>query len=257
MNLALETIFDNLKKAATDDRVFPPTLLFEEGWMMRLVLSWFHSQKPPGYELSFDSDARWYSEARLASTFLARYRGDKHAEGYTHADGVIGHFNIGDTGQADLSLAPDAKIFQVVEAKMFSHLSPGTTHARNYNQAARNVACMAELLRLTDQKPSDIGSLSFSVMAPKEQIDQGIFVRQMTYSSIEETVGDRVKNYDEPKSDWFDNWFMPTLESIRIKCISWEDIIEFITASDQSFGNDLSEFYVECLKYNRPKGGNR
>jgi hypothetical protein len=34
----------------------------------------------------------------MASAFLPQSRGDKLGENYTHADGVIGHFSIGDSG---------------------------------------------------------------------------------------------------------------------------------------------------------------
>ena len=88
---------------------------------MRLVLEWFSANRTVNHPLSFDETATWFSEARLASTFLPRYRGDTYAEGYTHADGVIGHFEIGRAGQADLTVLPDATELEVVEAKMFSN----------------------------------------------------------------------------------------------------------------------------------------
>lgn len=222
--------------------------------MLRLVLDWFSSHKNNSHNFSFDEDAGWFSEAHLPSTFLPRYRGDKHSEGYTHADGVIGHFRIGSTGQADFLLLPDATQFKVVEAKMFSKLSRGTTHAPRYNQGARNVGCIAEILRLADRVPSDMRSLGFYVLAPKEQIEQGVFKQQMTHSAIEETVKERVNNYDEPKTDWYETWFLPTLSCIDVECISWEDVVDSIFSNDPAFGESLSEFYSHCLKFNRPQG---
>ena len=221
--------------------------------MLRLVLEWFSSNRTSDHAFSFDADARWFSEALLASTFLPRYRGDKYAEGYTHADGVIGHFEIGIEAQANLSLLPDATSFKVVEAKMFSKLSKGTTHAPRYNQAARNVACMAEILRLADCKPSDLSALGFYVLAPKEQIEAGVFKGQIGRASVEKTVKDRVENYDQPKGEWFEAWFLPTLQSIKLKCISWEETTEFIGAHEPTYGHDLSEFYSHCLRFNRPQ----
>ena len=254
MKLALDCIAGLLDRSASDDRSFPPTLLFEEGWMLRLVLNWFSTNETDGHDLSFDEDAEWFSEAHLPSTFLPRKRGDKHSEGYTHADGAIGHFRIGSTGQADLSLLQNATQFKVVEAKMFSKLSRGTTHAPRYNQAARNVGCIAEILRLADREPSEMRSIGFYVLAPREQIEQGVFKRQMTHSSIEETVKERVDNYDKPKTDWYDTWFLPTLRHIDLKCISWEDVAEYILSRDPTFGESLSEFYSHCLRFNRPQG---
>lgn len=251
MDRALDYITELLRRAGSDDRPFPATLLFEEGWMLRLVLQWFAESNTTGHELSFAPDARWFSEARLASAFLPRHRGDKLAEGYTHADGVIGHFRIGETGQADLTLKPDAQQFIVTEAKMFSGLSKGTTHSPTYNQAARNVACMAELIRRADRDPSDIPSMAFYVLAPSEQLDAGVFADAMDKSSIERVVAARIAVYDPPKTEWFENWFLPTLGSMRVRCLAWEDVVAFIKSTDRPFGDDLEDFYGRCLEFNR------
>ena len=255
MDKALDCIAELLRRAESDDRPFPPTLLFEEGWMLRLVLQWFAKSNTTGHDLSFAPDARWYSEARLASAFLPQYRGDKLAEGYTHADGVIGHFQIGKTGQAELTLETDAQQFIVVEAKMFSGLSKGTTNAPTYNQAARNVACMAELVRRANRDPSNISSKAFFVLAPREQLDAGVFSDFMDRPSLERVVEGRVANYDPPKTEWFENWFLPTLSSMRVRCLAWENVVAFIKSADRSFGDDLEIFYNRCLKFNRASNG--
>ena len=75
--------------------------------------------------------AGWFSEAWLPSAFLPRYRGDPLAESRTHADGVMGHFAIGDRGAVDLALRPDAGQFVVIEAKIAGRLSPGVKNARS------------------------------------------------------------------------------------------------------------------------------
>jgi hypothetical protein len=132
-------------------RPFPPTLLYNEGWFLRLVLDWFSRHDVQGHPLSFGAGARWFSEALLPSAFLARHRGDRLAESWTHADGVVGHFLIGEGGKALLRLAPEAGQLLVLEAKLFRGLSPGVTKARYYDQAARTVACMAEVLRRAER----------------------------------------------------------------------------------------------------------
>src|SRR5437764_5273424 len=72
------------------DAVLPATLLYEEGWMLRLVLKWaaLHPTSVPS--LQFLPGSKWYSEALIASPFPPRKRGDNQADGETHADGVIG-----------------------------------------------------------------------------------------------------------------------------------------------------------------------
>ncbi len=252
MDKALDSIAGLLRRAGGENPPFPPTLLFEEGWMLRLVLDWFAETKTPGHDLSFAPDARWFSEARLASAFLPRHRGDKLGEGHTHADGVIGHFKIGETGRAELTLGPDARQFAVVEAKMFSKLSKGTTHAPTYNQAARNVACMAHLAELDKREPSDIPSMAFFVLAPREQIAAGVFAEFMDKDSLERVVRERADRYDPPKTDWFENRFKPALGPMRVGGLAWESVIAFIKSADRPYGEDLVKFYNRCLEFNRP-----
>ena len=248
--MAIKRVKSMLELCSTEDTVFPPTILYNEGWMLRLILDWFSSQKTIEHQLSSQINSKWYSEALLPSAFLPRYRGDRFAESWTHADGVIGDFEIGHNGNGDLTLLPNASVLKVVEAKMFSNLSSGTTHARYYNQAARNVACIAEVLKRAEKDPSKIESLAFYVVAPEIQINSGVFSNLMTRDSIKETVERRVKEYDESKDEWLRDWFLPTWEKIEITTISWEDILSFIHKSDEDSGLAIKDFYDSCLKYN-------
>ena len=63
-----------------EDTHFPPTDLYNEGWMLRLVLDWFENYKTVTYPLTISKKDKWYSEAQLPSAFLARKKGDKLAE---------------------------------------------------------------------------------------------------------------------------------------------------------------------------------
>jgi hypothetical protein len=242
-----------LERCGTPDTVLPPTDLYNEGWMLRLVLDWLHRNrhKNDGICLPFPDGAEWYSEALLPSAFFARSQGDKLAESRTHADGVIGDFSIGDNGKGDLALRTDARCFVVVEAKMFSKLSPGVTNARYYNQAARNVACIAELVGLAGLLPDDFGTLGFFVVAPQSQIEDGIFSEYMTRDSIMETVARRVAEYGGEKDDWRDRRFIPVAKRASIKTVSWEEIISGISGLDAPFGAELEAFYANCLRFNR------
>ncbi len=51
-------------------------------------------------------------------------------------------------------MIPTATQFVVAEGKMYSPLSPGVTHARYFDQAARTVACIAEVLRRGKRTPA-------------------------------------------------------------------------------------------------------
>src|SRR5262245_2860672 len=53
-----------------------PTELYNETWMLRLLLDWCASQAPPTHHLYFHPGARWSSEALLRSAFGPTFRGD-------------------------------------------------------------------------------------------------------------------------------------------------------------------------------------
>jgi hypothetical protein len=253
-NVALERITRMLDCCGTEEPFFPPTDLYNECWMLRLVLAWFSENPDADHPLAISGNERWYSEALLPSAFLPRYRGDPHAESWTHADGVIGNFGIGKNGAGDLDLKKDAETLVVLEAKMFSKLSPGVTHARYYNQAARNVACMAEVLRRANRQPSKIKRLAFFVIAPEQQVNAGIFEKQMQPESVLKTVKRRVNEYDESKEEWFNGWFIPTMHHIRIGVIPWEMLLGDISGVDAKTGSEFQQFYDLCLRFNcRPQ----
>lgn len=60
--------------------MLPPTALFNEGWMLRLVLDWASHHRSAIPELTFDNGSQWYSEALLSSRFRPRRRSDTAAK---------------------------------------------------------------------------------------------------------------------------------------------------------------------------------
>jgi len=252
-------IMNMLQTCDTDHGVLPPTEVFNEDWMLRLVLDWFSRQPPSDHPLSFEKSARWYSELLLPSQFLPRYQRDPQAEAYTHADGVIGHFSIGRSGKGDIDLHPDATQLVVVEAKIFSRLSKGIKNFENYDQAARTAACIAQTLSLGQRQIRDISRLGFYVFAPENQLKfEPTFQTFLEKDSIRIKVHKRIKAYSDPtdaetKNKWFQTWFLPTLECIDIQCLTWEEIISYIRSNDRHHGDALSEFYKKCLALNQPQ----
>ena len=245
-----------LETCGTENEVFPATELYNEGWMLRIILDWFSYHSSEAHPLSFSLNARWFSEALLPSPFLAKYRGDPLSESWTHADGVIGHFGIGETSRGDLSIFQNSKHLVVLEAKIFSKLSSGVTHARNFDQAARNVACMAEVLKRENRPPKVFSQLGFYVLAPSEQIEkESSFKIKTSKDSIQYKVKDRIDAYvnredKEEKNNWFKEWFLPVLEHIDIRCLTWEEVIDYVMIEDSMYGRNIEEFYKECLRYN-------
>jgi hypothetical protein len=253
-----ERIFEMLRIANSDTPNFPPTILYNEGWLLRLVLDWFSRRDDlVDFPLHFAQGSRWFSEALLPSQFLARYQRDNLAEGYTHADGVVGHVTIGTGALANTTLVDGASQFLVTEAKLFSPLSAGVTHARDFDQTARNVACIAEVLRRADRHPRQLASLGFFVVAPTEQIEEKqLFRSLLSQASIREKVSRRVSQFagspdEEKKNRWFRDWFEPTLGQIKLHSLAWEEIINLIRGKDAEFGSELFKFYDQCLQFNR------
>ena len=192
----IERIRDMLERSVTSDRVMPPTKLFDEGWLLRLALDWFASHPDVSHRMDVPEGAKWYSEALLSSQF-----GAPHKETHTHADGVIGHFRIGQAGDGDLALESDATHFVVLEAKLKSKLTPNVTNASGFNQAARSVACMAHAMSVAKLRPEQIARLGFFVIAPASQIKRRIFASELAKDSLRRKVESRVYAYQDKTYD--------------------------------------------------------
>jgi hypothetical protein len=147
-------------------------------------------------------------------------------------------------------LIPEATHFVVLEAKLFSGLSKGVKHAKYYDQAARSVACIAEVLSRAKRNPASFSNLGFYVLAPKDQIKARTFSRLLDKQSIKDKVEKRVSSYKGERDDWFNDWFKPTLEIIDISSISWEATLDTITEEDSEIGGSLFEYYSLCLRFN-------
>jgi hypothetical protein len=252
----------------------PPTAIYNEGWMLRLILAWFeeNSQKKNlPHELSFYPNAVWYSEALLPTQFKRIPKNNpkaqdwnKYTERHTNADGVIGHFEIGTKGRkGNLELLPGAEQFVVVEAKMFSLLASRTSKISEYNQAARNVACMAEVLRRSkSNKLSHLRKLGFYVIGPEEQLSSkkgNSFHEWISKDSLENVILERIELHKDitPNNEGlteFEKSLRFLMEQLDTRCISWESVIESIKSTEGSsdYGNRLESFYNNCTEYNRP-----
>ena len=248
----LNVVSDLLKRCDTKYNVCPPTDLYNEGWLLRIILDWFSKQDPTEHELSFSDGCKWFSEARLPTQFKATSRKDPLYETWTHADGVIGHIIVGGVGKTDTSLAVDATHLVVTEAKMFSRLSAGVKNASYFNQAARYASCTAEILSRAGRKPTDLKRLGLYVLAPAETIGYGWFKRPLDKADIRERIERRVQAYEGDKDQWFEDWFLPALDQMEIGCLSWESILDHIGTVDTAYSAGLQGFYQKCMAFNRP-----
>ena len=247
-------IAELLARCGTTESVMPPTELYNEGWMLRLVLDWFDRNHLVEHALAIMPQARWYSEALLPSAFRPRHRGDRRAESFTHADGVIGHFDIKPGVRGDAVLLGDATQFIVCEAKLGSGLSAGTTNAAAFDQAARNVACMAHMIGIAKVPINRFEHIGFYVIAPEAQIASDVFGSLVTKTSVRAKVQERVAQYEGQLDDWYRIVFEPVLDRIDLAVLSWESILEVMPDTPEVVG--LRDFYRECLKFNPLRSGN-
>lgn len=246
-----------------DSACFPPTEVFNEGWMLRLVLDAAKALNLNAHPLAFLAGSRWYSEALLESPFRASRRGDTLAEGFTNADGVIGHFEFRATTKAGLTLSPGRTQFVVTEAKMFSNLSAGTRNALTYNQAARNVACMAWAIAKSGKAVAGFASLGFFVLAP-DKAKRGAGVSNletaMEPDSIRQAVAARIASYEAVDAErfaklrqWEAATFLPFVDHLvrydRLRVLTWESCIAAIKEADAVAGEEIGAFYDRCLDY--------
>ena len=251
-----------LRTCEADERNhFPPTEVFNETWMLRLVLDAFQTLDLQHGGFRFLPGAKWYSEALLSSAFRPQARPDTLGEGLTNADAVIGDFEVGE--RRPLRLMPGCRQFLVVEAKMFSNFSAGVRYAPKYNQAARSVACMAAAIQHSGKPLNEFDSLGFLVIAPvKHQ-------RRNGYSNLEEfmrpekilaAVSDRVSAYEAAERteaaclrSWHDTQLSTLVEHLanrgHLSVLSWEDLIEIIQKKDPLAGAEVQHFYDRCLSY--------
>ena len=237
-------IIEILLSAGNQRSPLRPTELYNEGWMLRLILDWSERHAMFSHPLHFFKNARWCSEGLLASSFLPRFRGDPLAEAWTHADGVIGHFSVGNFGCGDISLADNAKQFVIVEAKLNSPLSTGTKNAPGFDQAARSVSCITEVLMRANRRPESLEKIGFLLLAPKLQLEKGVFSDLLSRDSVRGKVKERVRQYRGDKDAWYSDWFEPTLDAIEVRFVSWESLVD-------EAGQAYRAFYGKCLQFNR------
>ena len=219
--------------------------------MLRLILDWLSNHPELDHPLAFSRNITWFSEALLPSPFLPRFRGDPLAESRTHADGVIGHIAIGKHGKADVELLPNGAHLVVCEAKIYSGLAGGVRNIITYDQAARNVACIVEMIRRAEISPEQMTRLGFYVLAPNAQIEAGKFATAMSKANIQQQIELRVQQYQGSKDEWFRDWFCSIFPKVDVQTIAWESLIAFIYAADPQYGGELQDFYERCLVYNQ------
>jgi hypothetical protein len=217
-----------------------PTIIYNEGWMIRLLVieSMINGITIDSIDFGTLAKKKWSSEALISSPFVGA---NENPEGYTHADIILGDFDVKYEDSGEIQLNDSPKILGIIEAKMGSNLSQKTSNARNYNQASRNICCLSHI---TKNNPNC--NIFFIVAAPKSTIDKHKIEEQVTKEKVSEQIKQRFHHSLK------DNEYFPeVIERCKISVISYEKWIEAFECNP--IKSELKEFYDKCLIYNKIK----
>ena len=240
----IETVTRILSRCSTPKTNICPTILYNEGWMTRLLVSISTDAGLQFNGIDFSNIRHWYSEGLLSSPFLARNRSDCLAEGYTHADMALGDFRVDASNRGDITIEGTDGIFGVIEAKMGSPLSAGTKNAPEYDQASCNLACIAF------NTDSTRHNIFFGVAAPEKKIEQYGIKAQVDLRRMTDRIDQRFEMYDKDSDVYaLKAKVLERARSCSCFVVSYEAWIEALEGHKDHF--HLCEFLKRCYEFNR------
>jgi len=238
----VQNILELIKSIETAKPNVNPTVIYNEGWMTRLLM---HQSIIEGLELGvidFTSISNWTSEALISSPFI---NAKNHREGYTHADIAIGDFDVDFSKRGKIDIQPKAILFGIIEAKMRSNLSKNTTHVPEYNQASRNLVCIASN---TIDKPNC--NIFFYVVAPQKKLKDHNIKAQIDLQVVKKQIENRFSIHTSESSILKEkSAILAKINNCDIQAISYETWISCI--KDITAQKSLQEFYDKAKKWNR------
>lgn len=225
-----------------------PTDVYNEGWMLKLTLA-FLIGMPDDANLSEDlkqirdaAKAGWMAEGRLHPAF-------EH-EQCTHADAVLGDIEVDKDKKWCATLKEDATKFVVIEAKLGSNLSKGTKNAKDFDQAARTVACMAyEMAKKGNQ---DV-SASYYLLLPEKDKNKNLNMVECAPNKAKEEASGKEKegHLFRSTTDGRKTKFYKSCGSITCKMLTWEDIVKELSKKGSDEAKWLKGYY--SADPNRPR----
>lgn len=238
----MQSILDIIKTIETENPCVNPTVIYNEGWMARLLV---HQSIVEGLSLGnldLSSISNWTSEALISSPFI---NAKKYREGYTHADIAIGDFDVDFSKRGEIDIQPEATLFGIIEAKMGSNLSQGTTHVKDYNQASRNLVCIASN---TIDKPKC--NIFFYVVAPQMKLIEQNIKAQIDLQFVKNQIENRFSLHTSESLILKEkSAILAKINNCDIQAISYETWISCI--KDITAQKSLQEFYNKAKKWNR------
>jgi len=231
----------------TPKYLFPETLIFNEGWLLRLVLKeWLARSESSGFSfLPFPEGVTAYSEGQLYTPFRARFRGDKLAEAHTHVDGIVGDFTVIDT-KSGIVLKSDFRYIAAFEAKLYAPIDRGVTNAPWYDQVSRAAACLINSILLARPRGSYVGHLVVLYAADNHRIEPNLYTKDYVERQITRRVDGFLKSGEpsEAVAGFERGWREVLHHNLQIHFHPWDEALEYIGS------RDLQGFYIDCKRAN-------
>jgi len=241
----MNSILQIIKSINLSNPNINPTEIYNEGWMTRLFVYFSIQDKLTIKNIDFSEIKNWCSEAVISSPFQPRMRGDKLGEGFTHADMTIGDFKVDFNTSGEIILDKSAEKFGIIEAKMGSNLSQGTKNAPNYNQASRNLACIAE-----KTLESNSCKTFFGIVAPKTQLKLHKLDEQIDKEFMLLQITKRFEMYPEEfRLKKRMNEILEKAKKTEVWVMSYEEWLDSFTKNETI--KELSDFYEKAKKWNK------
>lgn len=238
----MQSIIEIINSIGTPMPNVNPTVFYNEGWITRLLVLSSIQEKIKLGNVDFSCINNWTSEALISSPFI---NAQNHREGYTHADIAVGDFKVDYSKRGKIIVNDDAILFGIIEAKMGSNLSKGTKHVKEYNQACRNLVCIAyNTLDKADCK------LFFYVVAPESKLEYHKINAQIALNTVKQQVDYRFNLHQSETNIYSQKeQIIAKIEKCDIKAISYEGWIDLFKNSTAH--NDLQEFYEKAKIWNK------
>ncbi|MBN1774828.1 MAG: hypothetical protein JW817_00025 [Clostridiales bacterium] len=157
---------------------------------------------------------------------------------------ALGDFRVDSANRGDISIEGTDGIFGVLEAKMGSQLSAGTKNAPDYDQASRNLACIAYNTKSTKH------AIFFAVVAPQKKIEEYKIGEQVSISRMIDKISKRFDMYDSNSNIYsIKEVVLERARSCTCFTLSYESWLDALV--DHAAYSVLDEFRNQCYKFNR------
>ncbi|WP_298327427.1 hypothetical protein [uncultured Dokdonia sp.] len=240
----MDAISEIIKTMNNTSSSVNPTAIYNEGWMTRMLMYYSVKEKLNFKGIDFTNKG-WTSEALISSPFVSA---KSNREGYTHPDIAIGDFKIDYSVSGKLDIK-DANEFGIIEAKMKSPLSRGTKNAKDFNQASRNVACIAH-------NTTEECNTFFYIVLPEskrnhKKRDGTTIIDLVNRDTIRKQITERIKSHNNTNQDQLDDNLIERAKQCKVDVFTYEEWIKAF--NDIKIKEELNEFYNNCKIHNKIK----